>query len=248
MGQSPETSICSSRFPSGVCTKRAAPHNLPMAFVHALGKIEKQRNPTYIVPDLLVKLKEDRLLSGSTLAMKKGQRGHELYFPIGKAQQLRVADEIMAVRVMIGKGNKYADIVEQRGIEQQLPGSGRSGVQALRPCAVEQLQGKPGHMKGVLFLKAAETGKLKDAFLPRGEPSLVSGRGTHEVVDQNAVLEIAVAHDDAFKALFFHHGLENGGPGNENVRTGGIDARYAAAFLRRAGAQLPNGFGSARHS
>ena len=98
--------------------------------------------------------------------MKICQSGHNFNFPVSEAEQLRIADKIVTVCIVIGKGDKYADIVQQGGVIQKLARNGRRAVHPQSSGAVEQLQRKFRHMKGMLFLKTAEAGKLEDTFLP----------------------------------------------------------------------------------
>ncbi len=63
----------------------------------------------------------------------------------------------------------------------------------------------------------------------------------HEVVDEDAVLQVAVADGHALESLFLHDGLEDGRARNDHVGPVGIDARHGFAFLKSAGTQFLDG-------
>ena len=167
------------------------------------------------------------------------ERRYELNFAFRETEQFRIADQIVAVRVVVRKGNEDPDVVQQGGIVQQLARYGRGVVQPDGPRAVEQFKGQLRDVPGMFFLEAAEPCQLEDAFLAGGE----AGTGLlrmrpHEVVDEDAVLQVAVADGHALESLLLHDGLEDGRARDDHVGPVGIDARNGFTLLKGAGTQF----------
>lgn len=102
-----------------------------MAFVHALRKGQEQGQQAYLFPDALIKLEEQRDFLGGPLTVEERQRRYELDFAFRETEQFRIADQIVAVRVVVRKGNEDPDVVQQGGIVQQLARYGRGVVQPM---------------------------------------------------------------------------------------------------------------------
>ena len=72
-------------------------------------------------------------------------------FAFRETEQFRIADQIVAVRVVVRKGNEDPDVVQQGGIVQQLARYGRGVVQPDGPRAVEQFKGQLRDVPGMIF-------------------------------------------------------------------------------------------------
>ena len=149
-------------------------HDLAMALVHALGQQQEEREQADLLAGLLVEFHEERHLLGGTLAVEVGQGGHDVHFTAGEAQQLGVADQVVAVGVVAREGDEDADVVQQGRIVQQLAGQVAGVVQAHGLGAVEQVQGQARHMAGVAFLKAAAPRQVQHALLAHASVKGVS--------------------------------------------------------------------------
>lgn len=86
-------------------------------------------------------------------------------FAFRETEQFRVADQIVAVRVVVRKGNEDPDVVQQGGIAQQLARYGRGVVQPDGPRAVEQFKGQLRDVPGKP--RSGRTVPAEDAFLGR---------------------------------------------------------------------------------
>lgn len=62
--------------------------------------------------------------------MEIGRGGHDFNFPFGESQELRIADQVVAVRVVFGKGDEDAYIVQQGRMTKQLAHGGVRRVQS----------------------------------------------------------------------------------------------------------------------
>ena len=60
----------------------------------------------------------------------------------------------------------------------------------------------------------------------------------HEVVDEDAVLQVAVADGHALESLLLHDGLEDGRARDDHVGPVGIDARNGFTLLKGPGTQF----------
>ena len=227
------------QFPVRRAPETGRTDDLAVAFVHALRKGQEQGQQAYLFPDALIKLEEQRDFLGGPLTVEERQRRYELDFAFRETEQFRIADQIVAVRVVVRKGNEDPDVVQQGGIVQQLARYGRGVVQPDGPRAVEQFKGQLRDVPGMFFLEAAEPCQLEDAFLAGGE----AGTGLlrmrpHEVVDEDAVLQVAVADGHALESLLLHDGLEDGRARDDHVGPVGIDARNGFTLLKGPGTQF----------
>ena len=127
--------------------------DLAVAFVHALRKGQEQGQQAYLFPDALIKLEEQRDFLGGPLTVEERQRRYELDFAFRETEQFRIADQIVAVRVVVRKGNEDPDVVQQGGIVQQLARYGRGVVQPDGPRAVEQFEGQLRDVPGCFSSK-----------------------------------------------------------------------------------------------
>ena len=153
------------QFPVRRAPETGRTDDLAVAFVHALRKGQEQGQQAYLFPDALIKLEEQRDFLGGPLTVEERQRRYELDFAFRETEQFRIADQIVAVRVVVRKGNEDPDVVQQGGIVQQLARYGRGVVQPDGPRAVEQFKGQLRDVPGMFFLEAAEPCQLEDAFL-----------------------------------------------------------------------------------
>ena len=116
------------QFPVRRAPETGRTDDLAVAFVHALRKGQEQGQQAYLFPDTFIKLEEQRDFLGGPLAVEERQRRYELDFAFRETEQFRVADQIVAVRVVVRKGNEDPDVVQQGGIVQQLARYGRGVV------------------------------------------------------------------------------------------------------------------------
>ena len=77
-----------------------------MAFVHALRKGQEQGQQAYLFPDALIKLEEQRDFLGGRLRWKNASAAMSSIFAFRETEQFRIADQIVAVRVVARKGNE----------------------------------------------------------------------------------------------------------------------------------------------
>ena len=154
------------QFPVRRAPETGRTDDLAVAFVHALRKGQEQGQQAYLFPDALIKLEEQRDFLGGPLTVEERQRRYELDFAFRETEQFRIADQIVAVRVVVRKGNEDPDVVQQGGIVQQLARYGRGVVQPDGPRAVEQFKGQLRDVPGMFFLEAAEPGQLAERREP----------------------------------------------------------------------------------
>ena len=92
--------------------------------------------------------------------MEERRRGDDLDIVLREAEQFRIADEIVAVRVMSAEGNENADVVQNRRVAQELSRRVRLIVQPECQRAVKKRQGQIRHMQGMLLLKTQARASL----------------------------------------------------------------------------------------
>ena len=176
-------------------------HQLAMGFVQTLGQGQKKgKNPHGLLPGRS-ELRENFVFGRSPLAVKIDRGSQHIDFLIREAQQFLVPDQIMAVGMVVLKGNENAHVMQQARVTQKFATALAAFVQPQAGGAVEKHQGQIGHVAGVALLKAAEAAQLQHALLPRGNALGEDiGPGPHQIVQQNAVLQAAVADADALHA------------------------------------------------
>src|SRR5207244_7401164 len=97
--------------------------------------------------------------TGQTLAVVPGDEGDQLDLAVREAaEQVAVADDVIAVPVVPGVGQEEADVAEQGRRFEVLPGIVAEPVQLRGP--VEEVQGEGGDMLAMLAVLVHEFGEL----------------------------------------------------------------------------------------
>ena len=163
--------------------------------------------------------------------MEERRRGDDLDIVLREAEQFRIADEIVAVRVMPAEGDEDADVMQDRRVTQERPRRIRFIVQSEFQRAVKKGQGQIRHMQGMLFLKTAGPGQSEHALVADGKIRLQGVRhGVFQIFHKQAVAQAPVADLTGVAVHFLHDGLENGRARNNDSRTFRVDAGQKRAF------------------
>ena len=163
--------------------------------------------------------------TGQTLAVVPGDQCDQLDLTVREAaEQVAVADDVVAVPVVPGVGQEEADVAQQGRRFEVLPGIVAEPVQLRGP--VEEVEGKGGDVLGMLAVLVHELGELHDAAAPDvGEVVQGSAVAALPGVEQHALAQGVVGERHRFETELLEDLLENQGAGEDDVGTPGIQSR-----------------------
>ena len=150
----------------------------------------------------------------------------------GEAFEVAVLDEVGGVFVVAGVADVPADVVEDRGVFEQLT---VVGVQAMEGTeAVEERQGELGHLEGVFFVEIAAAAEFENAATPRvtnlNRKFDLRPMCLH-VVDNHPFTHRTIADINTWKVELIEEILDDGGAGGDLLSAAGVEAGDVAAIF-----------------
>ena len=166
--------------------------------------------------------------------MEVGGGGDDSQLRLVEPEQIGVADEVVAVGVVVCVGEEGADVVQLRGPTQQLALPAVEVMQPARARAVEKRHGQPRDVGGVALVEVADASQPQHALRAHGE--LLHRRqrlGAQQVVTSRPSRSPRALACTTVQLQLLHQRFQHGGAGDDDVRAVGIDAGHFAPFLQR---------------
>ena len=160
---------------------------------------------------------------GSDLRWYRAHERDALHLVVVEAgEPVGAADHVVAVLVVLGVGQEHPDVAQQRRRFEDLPGVVAEPVSLAR--RVEELESEARDLGRVRRVLVHQLTEVEDALTPEiGQVVERAAVTAPPRVEQHALAERVVGHDQLGDVELVHHLLEDHGTGEDDVGPAGVE-------------------------